>query len=224
MQILDSFVDGMMLLPDERDRRDYAYGLVLLMRGEGLPEDIRPVPRAILASNLPAIEGSRARAQAGRSGGSKRQANHQANAKQTDKQTPSKREANGEANAKQTAEQDGSDGPESGEANAKRIGIGIGIEDQPTKGRCVGLPPRPCEEPSPDDVRTYLSASCLPAIDADRFCDHYASVGWRDPQGRPISDWRPLARKWGREDAEKRASSGEVSAGEWDAYAAALGA
>ena len=111
MQILDSLVEGMELLPDERDQKDYIWGVVKVLETGEVPQRLRKIPMAMLTSNLPAIVRSRERALAGAAGGSK------AASKRPSKRG-SKREANAEAN---------------GQANAKGIGIGIGEEQVPPK-------------------------------------------------------------------------------------------
>ena len=135
MQILDSLVEGMELLPDERDQKDYIWGVVKVLETGEVPQRLRKIPMAMLTSNLPAIVRSRERALAGAAGGSK---------------AASKREANAEANGQANAEANG-------QANAKGIGIGIGIGEEQ-------VPPKPPkgggERPTAviEDAVAYLNA------------------------------------------------------------------
>lgn len=55
--------------------------------------------------------------------------------------------------------------------------------------------------PSPEDVEAYASEKGLD-IDADRFCDFYASKGWKVGKS-PMKDWRAAARNWARRDKPK---------------------
>lgn len=54
--------------------------------------------------------------------------------------------------------------------------------------------------PTADDVRAY----CLEKdyqVDPDRFCDFYASKGWK-VGNQPMKDWRAAVRSWARRDKE----------------------
>ena len=53
--------------------------------------------------------------------------------------------------------------------------------------------------PTPDDVRTFCQENGL-TIDADRFCDYYASRGWKVGSS-PMKDWKAAVRYWTRRDA-----------------------
>ena len=70
------------------------------------------------------------------------------------------------------------------------------------------------EPPAPDEFEAYFAANCLRG-DAGQFLDHYAAQGWTLPNGRPVSDWRALARNWARRqvgfDAERKARGGQTS-------------
>lgn len=113
MQLLDSFVEGGMELP-EKDRKDYFYALVVYMATGAVPK-VSAIAKAMITANKPALDKSRARSISGSEGGKKRQANA--------KQTRSKTRESDEANAKQNAV----DADESGEANTPISGKGIGI-------------------------------------------------------------------------------------------------
>ena len=53
--------------------------------------------------------------------------------------------------------------------------------------------------PSPEEVRSYAQeAGCQ--VDAQRFCDFYASKGWRVGNA-PMRDWRAAVRTWANRDA-----------------------
>lgn len=192
MQLLDSVVEGMLKLPDERDRKDYIYAAVCFLATGELPGSSRPVADAMVTAILPALENSRARAEAGRAGGSKTASRREANAKQNGKQTRSKDASGGAA-----------DMEADGKANAKGRGIGRGIGEEGTERGCVVENP-----PSPDEVSAYVSAQGGYPIDAETFVGHYSSIGWLDPHGRPIVDWRPVALRWSRQDRDKAAREG----------------
>ena len=68
--------------------------------------------------------------------------------------------------------------------------------------------------PTLDDVRAYFGASCLKG-DPEAFFDYYSGQGWLKSNHMPISDWKAVARSWGRKQVEidaERASRGEPTA------------
>lgn len=52
--------------------------------------------------------------------------------------------------------------------------------------------------PTPDEVRAYCQENGY-AVDADAFCDFYASKNWR-VGNQPMKDWRAAVRNWARRD------------------------
>lgn len=63
--------------------------------------------------------------------------------------------------------------------------------------------------PTPDEVRAYAAEKGL-TVDADRFCDFYASKGWR-VGSQPMRDWRAAVRGWcarDRQDAARTEARG----------------
>lgn len=52
--------------------------------------------------------------------------------------------------------------------------------------------------PTPEQVRAYAQEKGL-ALDADRFCDFYASKGWTVGRS-PMRDWKAAARNWATRD------------------------
>lgn len=69
MQLLDSIVTGALMLPDERDQKDYLWAAVTYLATGEEPDALRPVAGAMLAANMPALSNSRKRAEAGGRGG-----------------------------------------------------------------------------------------------------------------------------------------------------------
>jgi len=53
--------------------------------------------------------------------------------------------------------------------------------------------------PTPDDVRTFCQENGL-SVDPDRFCDYYASKGWKVGSS-PMKDWKAACRNWAKRDA-----------------------
>lgn len=231
MQILDSVVDGVLKLPDERDRKDCIYSVVVYLATGETPTGIRPVADAMMTSLLPVLNNSRTRAESGRAGGSKNGSKRKA-----------KSEANGEANAKQTAEQNASgggereqaDGEANGEANCPKNAKGIGIGIKPPQRACGGFKrAHGCDgggpedldplgeprrgpsyaPPTPEEVAAYVAASGGFPIDAERFCGWYGDHGW------PADDWRGTAMSWSRDERDRAAKRPrEVSADDFAEY------
>lgn len=57
--------------------------------------------------------------------------------------------------------------------------------------------------PTPDEVRAYAAEKGL-SVDADRFCDFYASKGWR-VGSQPMRDWKAAVRGWCARDRQDAA-------------------
>ena len=53
--------------------------------------------------------------------------------------------------------------------------------------------------PTPDQVQSFCEENGL-SVDAERFCDHYASKGWKIGSS-PMKDWKAAVRNWARRDA-----------------------
>lgn len=91
MQILDSLIEGAQYL-DERDREIF-YRAVIEYLYYGIEPDLDGVPKAMFVSSLPCLRNSKARAEAGRKGGSsKRASKSEAKAKQTQSKQQSEEE------------------------------------------------------------------------------------------------------------------------------------
>lgn len=59
------------------------------------------------------------------------------------------------------------------------------------------------EAPTLEEVTAYCQEAGLQNIDPAKFYDHYTALGWR-VKGQKIKDWQARARKWNREDEEKK--------------------
>lgn len=79
---------------------------------------------------------------------------------------------------------------------------------------------RPCEPPTPEEVATYAETIGYASLDAERFCDHYASVGWMK-NGSPVTDWRALVRTWKlRDDSDPKRLAERKAAKKAERYGA----
>lgn len=71
-----------------------------------------------------------------------------------------------------------------------------GGETPPTPAKRTRFTP-----PTPADVSAYCREKGY-AVDADRFCDFYASKGWR-VGNQPMKDWQAAVRTWATRDGPK---------------------
>lgn len=55
--------------------------------------------------------------------------------------------------------------------------------------------------PTPGQVTEYAKQAGL-IIDAEKFCDYYASKGWKVGPSSPMKDWKAAARNWARNDSK----------------------
>lgn len=62
--------------------------------------------------------------------------------------------------------------------------------------------------PTPGDVDAYAKERGID-IDAERFCDFYASKGWRVGSS-PMKDWRAAARNWAARDRGKETGNADL--------------
>lgn len=59
--------------------------------------------------------------------------------------------------------------------------------------------------PTPSDVSDYCREKGY-SVDAERFCDFYASKGWK-VGSQPMKDWKACVRTWERRETERRSDS-----------------
>ena len=52
------------------------------------------------------------------------------------------------------------------------------------------------KEPSCTDIVLFCEEAGLKNIEATQFWSHYYLCKWKDKDGRPIKDWKALARSW----------------------------
>ena len=192
MNIYDSFIEGVFMLPDIKDQKDALWSLVCFMRTGVEPEGVRPIPMAWLTTVRPLLETSRARSAAG------------SKPKKITKveQSGCEKQANAETNCEQTAEQNANKTPN------KTTNKAPNKTETKNKNKNIDLPNGKSREsrgfspPSPAQVAEYAAESGFPDFDADKFVDFYASKGWMVGRSK-MRDWRASVRTWlSRERAE----------------------
>lgn len=77
--------------------------------------------------------------------------------------------------------------------------------DADAKPKRRSKPPVSRKPPTPAEVESYC-AGRGEEIDGERFCDFYASKGWRVGNA-PMTDWKAAARNWAKRDREERAEA-----------------
>ena len=205
MQILDSLVDGPLLLGKRREGDELIGMIVRYLRTGEAPEPRTDSQRAILAAVRPVMETSRSRIVAGSNGGSKQPSNDASKqpSKTTSKQ-PSKPESKTESKAASKRPSE--------EEEEEEVGI-----TEKGKGKRARF-----RAPSPADVREYAAAYAeskgiaLGSIDfdPDHFVDYYESKGWKVGKA-PMKDWKATVRNWLRSSKPR---GKEVSGDDYSVY------
>ena len=77
------------------------------------------------------------------------------------------------------------------------------VQSEPVREREAGKPPAPTgfSPPSVQDVEAYCAQKGF-CVDAERFVDYYASVGWKVGKN-PMQDWRAAIRTWAKKDSPR---------------------
>lgn len=93
-------------------------------------------------------------------------------------------------------------------------GDGGSSDAEPKPSQASPSQSKPCQKrggprfraPTVDEVRRYCEEKGH-QIDPERFCDYYASKGWKVGSS-PMKDWKAAVRNWARKDGGKEADSG----------------
>lgn len=67
-------------------------------------------------------------------------------------------------------------------------------------GKAASAPRERFAPPSPAEVSAYADQIGASHVDGERFCDFYASKGWR-VGSQPMRDWRAAVRTWAKRDS-----------------------
>ncbi len=197
--IQDDMWEAVSELP--RRQQDEVMGALVRLAYTGEATELAGAPRVAFVAFRDRVLLSVERSRNGRRGG---------------KQSASKTEANGQAKPKQTAKQNGSKPPSkpASKTEAKpeppikeREGEGEELPNGSSRGRARFRAPAP--EEAAAYAAEFAAKSGVPlAFDANRFCDYYASRGWKVGKA-PMRDWRAAVRNWVRLDAGKEGTDDE---------------
>ena len=77
------------------------------------------------------------------------------------------------------------------------------VQSESIREREAAAPPAPTgfSPPSVQDVEAYCAQKGC-CVDAERFVDYYASIGWKVGKN-PMKDWRAAVRTWVKKDSPK---------------------
>lgn len=203
MQLLDSIIDGALLMPSKKDADALIVAYVRYVKTGEEPAGLKGYALAQWVSNLPAIDNARTRSANGSKGGRpKKQTENQTgklnqnqtgklngklNQNQTDNQTPEFRES----------EQVSSSSSYSS-SSSSQVELGCNSTGEGVQGE--GFAP-----PSLEEAKAFFAANLLMG-DPEAFWAFYDSQGWRKSNGLPISSWTSAALKWGIDERNREAS------------------
>lgn len=217
MNVMESHVDAGQDLPP-KERQAYYTALVEYL-AYGREPSLSGAAKAVFTAIRPTLDNSRARAEAGRAGGRQGRGKQEAKRKQSQSNREAKPDFAYDESGKQTR------GKQEAKANAN------GKQSHPVKEVCSqqvrgsyqespslsfspygeGVQGEGFEPPTVEEARTYFAASALKGDPAE-FVDHFDAQGWIRGNGRPVEDWRALARMWSRNQVEFDAEKPQVQA------------
>ena len=222
MQLLDSIVEGALLMPSRKDADALIAAYVRYMATGEEPSGLKGYALAQWVSNLPAIENARARSENGSKGGRPRKRDGNQTGNQTGKLNGNQTgKLNGNQTGKLNGNQTDNQTPEIRESEQVSPSSSSSYSEtsQVDSGRNPsreGVQGEGFEPPTLDEARAHFAANSLRG-DPDLFWATYEATGWRDGNGNPIASWTAQALRWSRRqvgiDAE-RAARGEPPASE----------
>ena len=199
MQLLDSIVDGALLMPSKKDADALIVAYVRYVKTGEEPAGLKGYALAQWVSNLPAIENARARSENGSKGGRPKKLTGKLNGNQTEKlngkltenltdnQSPEIRES------EQVSSSSSYSSSSSSQVESGCSSTGEGVQGE-------GFAP-----PTLEEAKAFFAANLLMG-DPEAFWAFYDSQGWRKSNGLPISSWTSAALKWGIDERNREAS------------------
>ena len=196
MQLLDSIIDGALLMPSKKDGDALIVAYVRYMKTGEEPKGLKGYALAQWVSNFPAIENAKARSENGSKGGRPRKLTENQTGNQTGK-------LNGKLTENQKGKKRESEQVSSSSSYSSSSSSGMDEGSDPIG---VGVQGEGFDPPTLDEARAYFAANGLRG-DPDLFWANYDQQGWVSGNGLPITSWTSAALKWSRKqvaiDAEK---------------------
>ena len=188
--------------------QDEVLGSLARLFFTGEVADLKGVSKSLFVAFRDRVLIARKRSEAGKS---KARSSEDQNANQSDDQNgskkPIKEESKPGTNGDQSDDQNRSDLLKSeSESEKERKSKSKTLDSPNVESRVSGR----FAPPTPEQVAAY-AAEYGGSLDAHRFCDHYASKGWKIGK-TPMKDWKAAARNWMRDG---KGGSGNVDLGQW---------
>lgn len=199
MQLLDSIVDGALLMPSKKDADALIVAYVRYVKTGEEPAGLKGYALAQWVSNLPAIENARARSENGSKGGRPKKRTEKLTGKLNGNQTE---KLTGKLTDNQTTEiresEQVSSSSSYSSSSSSQVDEGCNSTGEGVQGE--GFAP-----PTLEEAKAFFAANLLMG-DPEAFWAFYDSQGWRKSNGLPISSWTSAALKWGIDERNREAS------------------
>ncbi len=205
MLIIDKHVAAGLEMPPTARRAFYAAIVEYMALGEepqGLPREARAAWVLVKEE----LDYARAKAEAGRRGGDKKQQNRSADAEEAPSRTSSK--TGSKPSSKQPSKPSSKTGSNDGGTTPSNMPSKPPSQEQeqeqdikPLEKALSGERAQkrpPFAPPTREMVSEYASEARLD-VDADAFCDFYDAKGWR-VGASPMRDWKAAVRNWARRE------------------------
>ena len=193
-----SFAEAIELLPDAEQL--VAYKIIMAYSLDGIEPKVEELPlfvKMLWTAFKPNLDADRRRYENGTKGGCPKGAAKPSmignqNAKKQNKTETKPNQNQNETETKPNQNQNKSNVNVNANVNVnEKENVNENVEGE------VALPPMGVKftPPSLMDIRDYIHKMGYEDIDAQRFADYYASVGWR-VGGSPMQDWKAALRRW----------------------------
>ena len=183
--------------------QDEVLGALTRLFFTGEVAELKGVSKVLFVAFRERVLIARKRSDAGKS---KAQSNANQNGNQNSNKTESNTGTNDESKAQSNANQNGnqnSNKPIKSESESEKERKSESLDPDKSRSKVKHFSP-----PSPAEVSAY-AAERHSAIDAERFCDFYASKGWKVGKS-PMRDWKAAARNWMRNNHEQPSGKGAM--------------
>lgn len=195
MNFLDGYIDAGKHIRGKEARHEFYGALIDYYVGDGeVPEFEHEVAEVAFWGAKYSLD----KARAGRAGGKAKKQTRERNANETPSKPEAEAQANPEANANETPSKTRTDCERNANETPTKEKEKEGKEELPNGSSKKAAHRAAFRPPSVEEVVAYATEANL-ALDANRFCDYYASKGWLVGKAR-MKDWKAAARNWAARD------------------------
>lgn len=197
MQVLDSLIDGPIRLRSRREGDELIGMIVRYLRTGERPEPRTDAQEALIAAVMPVMEESRARSEKASRAASARWGGDASRDAQTDARADAKQDARADAqpDARADARADAGRGAKAHAEEEEEEEVGIKERGEGKRARFRAPDPTEVAEYADGYAESKGVRLASTGFDAERFCDFYASKGWRVGRS-PMRDWKAAVRGW----------------------------